>query len=135
MRSSLPAIDGDTCSATGQSRHLFLRLFFVGTSSGVAGELHPGMILAQFIPSLLLEAESSIARPANTCPLTRRHLETAGWLESTDSTAMVRWLTGLRKCEPNSALIFGHRLLIGDLLSFASGFQKINICATVVTAG
>ena len=79
MRSSRRAIDGDTCSATGRSRHLFLRLFFVGTSSGVAGGNHLGMILARFIPSLLLEAESSIALPANICPSTRRRLEMASW--------------------------------------------------------
>ena len=34
-----------------------------------------------------------------------------------------------------SASIFGPRRLIGGWLSFASGFQKINICAKAVTAG
>ena len=67
MRLGLPVISGKPYSASGQSRHLFPRLFFVGTSSGVAGEIHPGMILAQFIPSLPLEAGSSIERPANIC--------------------------------------------------------------------
>ena len=47
----------------------------------------------------------------------------------------VRRLTGLRRCEPISALIFGRRRLIGDLSSFASGFHKINICAKAVIAG
>ena len=135
MRSGLRVIDGDTCSATAQSRHLFPRLFFVGTSSGVAGEIHPGMILAQFIPSLPLEAGSSIEQPANICLSTRRRLAMAGWLESMTSTVIVRRLTGLRRCEPTSALIFGRRPLIGDWSSFASGFQKINICAKVVIAG
>ena len=50
-------------------------------------------------------------------------------------TVIVRRLTGLRSCEPTSALIFGRRPLIGGLLSFASGFRKINICAKAVTAG
>ena len=48
---------------------------------------------------------------------------------------IVRRPTGMRMCEPVSALIFGRRRLIGGWLSFALGFQKINICAKAVTAG
>ena len=41
----------------------------------------------------------------------------------------------MQRCEPGFALIFGRRRAIGGWLSFASGFQRINICAKAVTAG
>ena len=40
------------------------------------------------------------------------------------SIATARRLTGLRRCEPTSASIFGRRPLIGDWSSSASGFHK-----------
>ena len=101
-RSRLRAIDGDICSATGRSRHSFLRHFFVGTSNGVAGVVLPGTITVQFIPSLLLEAASSIEQRENICPSTRRRLEMAGSIESAwGSTAIARRPTGLRRVRAN----------------------------------
>ena len=40
------------------------------------------------------------------------------------STVTVRWLTGLRSCEPASALIFGRRPLIGDVVEFCIGIPE-----------
>jgi len=47
----------------------------------------------------------------------------------------VNQLIGVPKCGLNSGSICGRQPSTGAWWSFASGFQKINICAEAVTAG
>src|SRR5262249_27090033 len=103
--------------------------------AGVAADFHPGIISVRSILSLPREAVLLIERPVNICRSIRLRFEMAGLAGSKISTAIARPLTGLPRCELLLASIFGHRLLIGDLSSFASESPKISICAMVMIVG
>src|SRR5262245_14029585 len=104
---------GNTCSAIGRSRHLFLRLFIADIGNGVAVKIHPGMNSAQFILSLLPKAASWNARRANIYRSTALLPAIAGSVEPMTSTVTVTPLIGLQRCERVLALMFERQPLIG----------------------